>query len=149
MYILSYMQIQLNKYWRILHTITAVFYLLLASILYNSEHDIGFIIYILYSIISFIWSLISYEGNVSLVVKIDVYMSYICILYNLYYFLNLSSTDRLNKIDSCIVCYIASLIYLFKELVIRYTINLLFSYRVLHFFWRSLCAYGTFLLYIE
>ena len=98
-------------------------------------------------IFSVIWSLTSYGGINGILFKTDQLIAYLCIIYNLYYFLNLERTDKLLRINSCIICYIACIIYLVKEYLIRRNINPVITYGILRIIWRILSAYGTYLAF--
>ena len=136
-----------NKYLRIIYTLTSLFYLVPAYILYTKKYYIGQFLYILCSGCSFIWSLTSYGGVNGILAKTDQVIAISCIIYNINYFFNLQRLDQLQSKSCLILLFIASLIHYLKEFLVTKNTNPIITYGLLRILWRCLSAYGTYLAF--
>ena len=142
------MRFELNNKWRCLHSISGLFYVIPVFLLYNKNNCIGYCLYTVCAILSFLWSYTSRGGVNGTISKLDEYVAYICVIYNYYFFLQLSTPEKYNKIPGFIFCHLAGIIYFLKEYLIKHNYNVVISYGILHFIWRTISSIGVILLYL-
>ena len=119
-------------------------YVYTSYILYNKQYYIGSILYIVCTILSFLWSLKNINDSNHIICKIDVFVAKLCIIYNIYNYINLNYNIKLQKINSIFLALFAVLFYLFKETYIEQNKTVSYCGRII---WRLLSFYVTILLY--
>ena len=133
-----------------IYTLTSFIYLYTSYILYNKQYYIGSLLYIVCTILSFLWSLKNINDSNHIICKIDVFVAKICIIYNIYNFINLNSNIKLQKINAIFLALFAVFFFNKKEYIINNNIKiynknyLRYLFRII---WRLLAFLVTILLY--
>lgn len=139
-----------NSLLKHIYTLTSFFYLYTSYILYNQQYYLGSILYILCTILSFLWSLKNINDSNHIISKIDVFVAKLCIMYNIYNYINLSNNIKLQKINSIFLALFAVLFFNKKEYIINNNIKiynknyLRYLFRII---WRLVSFYVTIILY--
>ena len=139
--------IKINEQLRNIYTLTAFLYLFTANILYNKKYYFGFSLYLLCTILSIIWSYTSYGGMNGSLFIIDQIVAYMCVFYNLYNFIYLKKSNKLDNFYCCSILFIACLVYVINNYLIIRNIDINITFGIMRIIWRILTAYGTYLLY--
>lgn len=124
--------------------LTSLLYVYTSYILYNQQYYLGFILYILCTILSFLWSLKMINNSNHIICKIDVFVAKLCIMYNIYNYINLNYDIKLQKINTIYLALFAVLFYQYKETYIETNTNVSYCGRII---WRLLSFYVTVILY--
>ena len=112
--------------------------------LYNKQYYIGSILYIVCTLLSFLWSLKNINDSNHIICKIDVFVAKICIIYNIYNYKNFSNNIKLQKINAVFLALFAVFFHKYKEIYIEKNNNVYYCGRII---WRLLAFLVTILLY--
>jgi len=133
-----------NSLLKHIYTLTSFFYLYTSYILYNQQYYLGSILYILCTILSFLWSLQNINDTNHIICKTDVFIAKLCIMYNIYNFINLNNNIKIQKQNAILLAIFAVLLHQYKEIYIEKNKNVYYCGRII---WRLLSFYVTIILY--
>ena len=145
------MRIESNIYIKLLHSFSGLLYLLPCYELFSQNNKLGYLLYLVVSFTSFIWSLTSYGGNNGYLVKIDVYTSYLVIVYNYYKSLNWITNKYWSnyQTNGFILTHLSGAIFIIENILIKNNIYPKISYFVLHFLWRLFSSIGSYYIFLK
>lgn len=146
---MDYMRFQINIYFRLLHILTGLSYLLPCYKLYYQSQHLGFYLYLSSSIISALWSLTSYGGNKGLLVKIDVYLAYLIVIYNYYKSFKWITNKVWTNYQRAgfVLTHLAGVVFIIENILINKNIYPTLTYGILHIIWRLFSSAGSWYIF--